>query len=85
MYHTTERHNWLGVQEEEFDQGDRNKAFEACKIITAANIWNLKYGHAFKFEHKWQVFDMERGIYLDMSTVGAIRQLKGSQNGISVL
>lgn len=40
-YHPTERHKWFAKQEEEFDQGDRNEIFEARRIVTAANIWNL--------------------------------------------
>jgi len=60
VYHTIERQNWLGIQEE-FDQGDRNKAFEACKVITTLNIWNLKCRQAFRFEHKWQMFDWRAG------------------------
>lgn len=41
MYHATGRRKWLGIQKEVFDQGDKNKAFEACEIITAVNTWNI--------------------------------------------
>lgn len=69
------RRKWLGIPEGVCDQGDKNKAFEACKIIMAVNTGNIKYRHASNFTHKWQVFDMYRGVCLALSTVGEVRQL----------
>lgn len=62
VYHTAKDINGLGYRKKNLIRETGKKALEACKIIIAASIWNVKYGHAFKFEHKWEVFDMKMGL-----------------------